>query len=380
MPEKQQHVVPSFDSIDELRAAQDAKANFERITLYPRDGTEQLAALEDRLSELARVKDGELLLCTSGMAAVINSVEACLQPNQTIAVTQQGYSQTLEFTHRHLAERGFKVIKFDSGSPKDVASVISRHRPGLILSETVTNGPDTPVLDIETMLEACDVADIQPRIILDNTLPLSTGWDITSSVGPERQLLVVESATKAYTQNAELAGLVYSKNPELLDRIRHHRRTKGFGPNVTAVERIDALLPKNLTEFDERNLKIFKASSQLAIAAYYGAEGRTDLSVSHPALPNHPNQGLAKNLPYGASPVMFVQGTRHGDQYLIADRLWAHPDVRAQAELGQSFGFDTARILPDVSAAMVRISAGAETDTRILGNAIQEVLNEGLPQ
>lgn len=372
--------VPSFESVDELRSALDAKRAFVPMNLYPRDGTDHLAEVEGRLAELARVEDRELVLCCSGMAAVVNSIEAFMNSGSTVAMPNEAYSQTERYTNRHLRDRGIRVVTFNPADPDSVSRMVGKG-PDIIFGETVTNRPSMGVLDVRGLFEKCDDADMDPYVVLDNTLPLSTGLDVAGSVDPDRKLLVVESATKAYALNGELAGIVYGKNPELITKIRAHRQTKGFGPNVGGVERIDQLLPGSVEVFDERNLRIFRATGALAAACFaVQPEGYQLFATSHTTLPNNPNAELAKKqLTEGGSPVFFIEcmADRFGaalDRFELAERLWANPVIRQQCELGQSFGFDHTRILPDADHQMVRIAPGADTDVDALSAALMEVL------
>lgn len=378
---QQGEVVPTFDSVEALQTALELRAKFEPVDLYPRDGTVQLTEVEGHLAELARVDDDELILCASGMAAVVSAVESALGQERTVAETtiavgNQAYSQTQIYANQHLVEQGTRVILFDSGNPASIERAIDKHRPDIILAETVANGPDIPVLDIEALFRACDEYELNPTIVLDNTLPLSTAMDVTRGVESDRQLLVVESGTKSYVFNQEVAGLIYSRNPDLLDRLRGHRRVKGFGPNVAALERIAELLPKNVCEFDERNLRIFQNCGHLALAVRDALEGSQQFIVQHPVLEDHPNHDRTLDIPHGGSPVLFIQCAGATKQFELAERLWANPAVRDQAKLGQSFGFEDCRILPDSHYPTVRIAAGADIDASVFGAALQEVLAE----
>ena len=70
---------------------------------------------------------------------------------------------------------------------------------------------------------------------------------------------------------------------------------------------------------------------------------------------------------------MYVYSAKITQQQIL-EKLWDHPGVREQASLGQSFGFDEARLVPDEFASTVRIAGGAYTDGKALGEACAEAL------
>lgn len=380
MSPETKEVVPCFESIEALQEGLAAKRAFEAIDLYPRDGSLLLCETEARVAELARVDAHEAIIFNSGMAAVSDAIQVGLdlsrKPAPTLAISQQLYSQSLNLG-QIIQRRGVKTIFFDSGSPDAVAGVIDARQPDVIFSETVANGPDMPILDVGSLLRKTRELDSSPVVILDNTLPLSTGLPLGEELKSEDNVIVVESGTKSYTFNQELLGITYSKTPVLLDGLKQHRRTVGSMPGLGSVERIRALLPETRESFDERNLSLFKNSGKLALKLYEAQSKGADFIVSHPLLPTHDNHDLALALPDGGSPVLFLQCTSCADQFDLAKRLGEDLEVKEQARLGQSFGFDTARILPDERAKVVRISAGARTDADALGTALAKAAIRG---
>lgn len=365
--------VPSFESIGELQDALLSKENHQPIDLYPRDGNTQLSELEVRFANLARVERDELVLCASGMAAVTGAINTCINKDSVVAFAWQSYSQTDAY-RSFLESIGIRIVRFDSGSKQNIENVFTRTRPTVVFSETVSNGIDTPVLDIDSLFNTCDELELNPKYVLDNTLPLSSALNTTNDIDPRRQVLIVESATKSYAFNSELAGVVYSKNEELLTKFKDKRRTDGFGPNIAAVEKLEHLLPDSRKTFDDRNIKIFKNSRALAIAAFAAQGDGRKFVVSHPAIPDHPNHDRLRDIPHGGSPVFYIHSTGSSDQFEIAEQLWNSKKVRDHAVLGQSFGFDETRILPNATCPVVRIAAGAETNVSALGCAIKRAL------
>jgi cystathionine beta-lyase/cystathionine gamma-synthase len=244
-------------------------------------------------------------------------------------------------------------------------------QPDVVIAETVGNSPKVPVLDVEHLLAVSSNLESDPVVILDNTLPLSTGLPLGEQIDADDKVVVVESGTKAYTANTEMSGLLYSKNQDILEEARALRRSSGNLPGVASVNRIKELLPDSLKEFDDRNEQLYLNAASLAmylsIAEYQGAP----FTVRHPGLHNHRDHVYASYfLPKGASPVLFLEVDLDHGQFDVTKELWSHEGVREHAELGQSFGFDTARILPDMQRPAIRIASGAKTNVHELGKAL----------
>jgi cystathionine beta-lyase/cystathionine gamma-synthase len=376
MTTKAPETVPCFDTIEALQQGLDAKANFEAVNLYPRDGTAKLSQAESQAAHLARVEHNELLLFNSGMSAVKVAVEVALDEARSdeapvLAHSRQLYSQTGNFLNSYIARRGVKLVSFDAGCPESTSHIIEKHRPNVILTETVGNAPDVPLLDVDGFRHTVSESAADPVVILDNTLPLSTALPLGEMLDEEENVLVVESGTKAYTFNTELSGLIYSKNNQLLQAVRQYRRTTGTMPGLGSLDRIHALLPETREAFDTRNHRLFAKTGALALSLYEAEQQGADFIVSHPSLQSHANSEYSDGqYQLGSSPVLFLQCTGGADQFTLAQRLWEDQAVRQHAELGQSFGFDRTRILPDEFAPTVRISGGAFTNTDELGPAL----------
>ena len=362
--------VPCFESVSELRYALDQKALYTAtIDLYPRNGTRLLGETEARMAELARAEEGTLLLCASGMAAVVAAVESVAKPSAVIACAEQSYSQTAAYIENLTPQSGRKVVRFDASCDTSIERVLQKYRPDVVLAETVGNGPDMPVLNVKALLDLSDVYGLDPAIVLDNTLPLSTAMDIGRLVCAERKVVVVESGTKSYTFNNELCGIIHTKHQGLLENLQKRRRMLGFGPNVAGVEKIAELLPDSLEEFDVRNNQIFSATADIATACQSVEKPRGAYVTCHPTL-----QAARALLRHAVSPVLYLQCTGGIDQFELTEQLWSNPVIQEQAQLGQSFGFDHVRILPDANFPAVRIAGGASTTPELV-SAVRETLS-----
>ncbi len=371
--------VPSFESMEALQRGLAQKDRFEQCDLYPRDGQEVLGEAEETASRLIGTTPDQTLIFNNGMAAIDTAVEAALyhegmEGESVIAVSAILYAQS-GVRLQNYGRLGIDVAKFDSGCASNTQQILDKG-PAVVFAETVGNGPGTPVLDHRLLLEATRDEECSPVIILDNTLPLSTGLPLAEQLNEDDKVIVVESGTKSYTQNAEISGIAYTKHPELLLALKTLRRDKGTIPGVGSTERIKLLLPESKRSFDARNKDLFKNTSILAHFLDEIANETKDFVVSNPALESHDNYELSKelNLPDGGSPVLFLQPTMLGMHVELATKLWSNPKVHEHAELGQSFGFDKTRILYDDRSGTVRIAGGSDTDAEALGEAFKEAL------
>lgn len=375
-------IVPYSSSIEEFQATLKAKAEFRSAGLYPRDGSFLLGEVEAKLANLAGVSENDLLAYGSGMAAVTDAIDISLLSGEgatrTLACAQELYSQTSK--HVGFWQRlGVTVRYFDSGDRDSVARAFER-QPDVIVAETISNYSGVSVLDTDFFLDSLRQSDKKPTVVIDNTLPLSTTRPLAENLLEDDPVIVAESGSKAYIFNSGLLGLAYSKNPELLERLRHYRRQRGSLPSPQSQEHINVALSESRKEFDERNLRIFKNTGDIALrlATRLGVNesiGSPDeFIISHPALPIHDNHDLYSEIyPEQATPVFYIL-SKTLSQYQVADLLWRHPFVKEQARIIQSFGFDFTAILTDENTSAVRIGGGADTDGEALGEAMAEAL------
>ncbi len=360
-------VVPHFTTITDLQGALEAKNAYEPVDLYPRDGTSLLGSTEAKVADLVGVNGDELILCNSGMAAIVTIIETFRRQDTVIAVAEQTYSQTTAYLQR-LAMQGVTVTRFDSDSPEHIDRVLRRAQPDIVLTETVGNGPDVPIFDADTVLDLDSFQEAHPLLVLDNTLPLSTTNPLDQILCRYPKAIGVESGTKAYTFNQELSGLIYAKDDELLERVKQTRRTLGTIPGISATARIDELLPRTAQDFHGRNNSVFRATEELAAHLNDAVGSRPEYFVAHPTLDHFGNNHGTEDTV--GSPVLFINCFGELDQFELTKELWSNPAIREHAQLGQSFGFDSTRILPDAIAPFVRIAGGAVTDTEALGKEL----------
>ncbi len=376
---REQVAVPCFESPDQLRAGLLARAAFDAIDLYPRDGSERLAKTEAAVAEIAGIEPNNVVLFNSGMSAVTAAIEVALatseNPKPVLACAEQMYGQTCGYVEGWLVKRGVRVVRFDSGSTDHVNSILKKHTPDVFVSETIGNGPDMPVLDADNLLKTARGQESPPILVLDNTLPLSTALPLNDRLTPEDTAIIVESGTKSYSFNAELSGIAYTKSPDLLHKLKGHRRMTGSMPGLGSLKNIVNLLPASKEAFDERNQRIYQNTGRLAVALANGLDTTNTVLVSHPSLPTHDNYEFAHAIKLNhASPVLFLQCIGNTNQFELTRTLWQSEGVRKHAKLGQSFGFDHTRIFPDETAPAIRIAPGAYSDIESLAGELQTAL------
>ena len=382
--------VRSFEDIDALSVGLDAKAAFEPVDLYPRDGSETLGEVEAAIAHLARTATGTALAFGSGMSATTAAIEMGLSlgksDEKSIAHARDLYSQTQRYTQQWLQGKRVAAKGFDSNYPSSLERAFKNN--SVILTETIGNYLNVPVLDIERLLELQRQFPDRTTII-DHTFPLSTGLPIAEHLTEEDRIIVVESGTKAYTFNEETLGVAYTKHPELLDGMRRWRRTVGSLLGVRSLQLVGQILPTSRDAFDKRNMSIFSNTLEIAQkmqealdAARESIEPTNDpldlhgTSINHPGLDTHDDHAqYSMTFTKGGVPAFYIYSQKT-DQKELARRLWSHPDVRAHVDLGQSFGFDRARMVFDENAKTVRIAGGAKTDAEALGKALGEALTQ----
>ncbi len=359
--------------------------------LYPRDGTETVTAIETALSEVT-IPDQRLnVVVGSGMSAVSGAVRFGLALKgaergapTTLAHGRELYAQSLK-RFEQLRAIGVPRTSFDSGNSKGVRQIVAQN-PGVIFAETVSNTTDMPVLDVFDLLEMtrthADTED-RPIVVLDNTLPLSTGIDFNSILTPDDRVLIVESSTKSAKHNGGILGVVYSRNEELMDGFREFKVSDGIGTSTQADEEILRTLEATLPGFHDRNRALFNSTGQIAVAladAQAELGPNNDFTVNFPSLPGHDNYDYVdEHMPKGVSPVVFMgcTGLGEGLARTLYKRILEHPRIveqvkEGQISGGQSFGFKEATLLYEPAANYVRVAGGYDIDSDALADALYE--------
>lgn len=369
----------SFSSFDEYEEALSRKRSYQydKDQLYHRDGFPALRRLEKDIAELVGADSENVLLTTSGMSAVTCAIELSAPTRGDVVLYPfQGYSQTIEYITDDLAERGIRPKAVDAGSIDDVARALEKHKPKLVVFETVTNSPEMTVLEVERFLKLEALHEVNPWIILDNTLPTDSNLPLAELlINFPLKVLGVESATKSYAFNQDLGGIVFTYNPNALEKIHKKRRRVGATPGPSLVEKLQGTIPPTKEQFDRENRTIAHNTLQLAIASAQAKGGGEKFVVSHPNLPGHSNYDYAQSrYPNGASPVFFIQPADPVLSELMIAKAFERNGVIRDGWIAQSFGFNKFGILYD--RGYVRVAGGLENPSQVA--RLQEQFNQAL--
>ena len=363
--------------------------------LYPRDGTASVTDIETAISHLT-IPDQRLnVIVSSGMAAVNGAVDFALErrgeelgrPPKLVHSTEL-YSQSLK-SFRGLQLKGVSKAGFQADW--GVKRIMADEEPDVIFAETVANTPGMPVFDIHGLLAItrAQPEEEAPIIVVDNTLPLSTGLNFADILTPEDKVLVVESATKGPLHNSGPLGVVYSRNRELMDDFRKHKATKGMVTSTGAGGIILRAIEATTPGYHERNRALYRSTGKLAVALAEAQEerglGSQEFTVSFPTFADHPDHAyVSEHFTEGVSPVVFIACTRLGEEGVarnLLKRLYKHPSIDEQIKegqifMGQSFGYKEARLLHDRDAPQVRIAGGYDIDSDALAKALKQAAVE----
>lgn len=388
-----QTAVPSHESAEALDRVLKTKAEPTAHGMYPSDGTEEVVEIEWRVAALEGVEQSQTIAYQSGMVAVGSAIRTALKyskqerPNEplSIAAPYESYSKTHKIFQDYKS-LGVKLKWFDSGDKDDVEDVLASN-PSVLFSETVSNGPRVPVLNHKHLLAAIRERDESscPVVVLDNTLPTSTGLSLAQEIRSDDKVIVAGSAFKAMTKNVEPLGDAYSRNEELLKALREDRIIySGMPTPASSLATLETLLSVNGLEdyeeskslFDERNQRIFEASSRLAHILFQAELDGAPFNVWHPGVGNHPNKQYVEETfidGIAPSPVFYLGVADEPDRAKqVLEGLTDSDEVRTQAKIQQSFAFDHTALLHSVGTITpyVRVAAGAETDVNSLGEAL----------
>jgi cystathionine gamma-lyase len=300
------------------------------------------SAYEAALGEL---EGGEVVLFSSGMAAVAAVLLPALGSGDVVVVPGDGYPGVATIADEQLRPRGVEVRAVASDD-KAVRAAL----PGatLVWIETPSN-PGLAVLDVQALAAAAHAAGA--RLAVDNTLatpltqrPLRLGADLS-----------VSSASKLLTGHSDLVlGYVAVADADRAQALRTWRGLTGAiaGPLETW------LAHRSLATLDVRHER--QCATALVLAeALAGRDDVTD--VRYPGLADHPSHALAARTfggRFGCVLCFDVGSEQRAQAFLAACRLVAEATsfggVHSSAERRLRWGID------DVSPGFIRLSTGVE--------------------
>ncbi|KKQ10061.1 hypothetical protein A3E66_00060 [Candidatus Daviesbacteria bacterium RIFCSPHIGHO2_12_FULL_37_16] len=349
--------VPSFESVGDLRRGLERKRLNLGGDLYPRDGSSTVSSVEERIGGLIGVPAERIVSYNSGMGAIVDLISQ-IKPSR--AVFAEGlYSQSGWLFKNELPDSGVRTTPAASGEVSRITEAVVRSGADTIFLETVANEADMEMVDIEELLKDPVLEELKPNVILDNTLPTSLRYRVYDLLQRyQGKGIVVESLTKNYGLNEVLGGFLYSPNDEVIGQLRDRRKRRGSGLSEYSAQVLEADLDDGQNYLKRAELT---ARNTFKIAQAWENAKNPLVRVHYPNLDSHPQSKLANRLfPDGVAPVFFADLSI--DQWSLTQALWENPNIREFGRLGQSFGFDSMRILPEESAPIIRISGGMEDE------------------
>lgn len=354
-----------YDTIEELA---DVFADRQAGETYSRMGNPSASALE---TQVAALEGSDAAFATaSGMAAVHLAIMAgLLDRRQAIVAANVLYGGSLELLRSVLRPSGIEVRFCDFCDLEAVEAAVREVRPGLLLTETVSN-PCLRVADLDRLAEISRAANA--LFLVDNTFtpllirPFDHGAD-----------MVIHSATKYLGGHGDvLAGLVVAPERHR-EELRQVQRCLGgnLGPfEAFLVMRGVKTLPLRM-----------RRHCQNAAMVYEDLEGHPAVRrLIFPGDPAHPDADtVARLLPqgeYGGAIGIDVRGGAEG-AYTFADRLKL---VATSASIGDMTTLalhpssathrmltDEARASLGITDGLIRLSVGAEAIEDILADLHQ---------
>ena len=368
--------VRPFESIGELKEAVRCNDLSHPQSKYPRGGTVELTLLERKISNIFNLNPEGVMVFSYGMSAVVAAIEhASLTKGTTIIHGVNEYSNNKKYIGKTLAKRGVFAVEAQSYSIEHLQELIEKTRPQVIFLETIANGQSMPVLDLEGFFKIPSLKDIDPLIILDNTLAASI-------ISPEEilkegfRVIGIESGLKFYTKHRGSFGFAYTKDLKIANEIKEYRKQTGTAPDLYQTKLVSEKLIGKF-ELYQRNERIFRNAMLLAtISAEAEHEGAL-FSITYPNLKSHQNFEFAsKKFPGGAAPLFFIKPIGNKNQFDVAESLLKNPIIKEACVIIESFGYDFTAIWPNADLNFVRISAGTEEEEKVkeLGYAIRDSL------
>ena len=164
------------------------------------------------------------LVFNSGMAAIMTSMMAHLQPGDAVVYTVPIYGGTQHLIQDFFEPWGVHGIPVIAGHTAEIAQAIKTTKNlKIVLIETPAN-PTLVMTDIKSAADAASSLAVRPLVMVDNTL-LGPAFQHPLTLGAD---LCLYSATKYLGGMSDLiAGVAIAKDPELLRKIRSKRSLFG---------------------------------------------------------------------------------------------------------------------------------------------------------
>ena len=185
--------------------------------IYGRNTNPTVEILEKKVAILEGAESATAF--SSGMAAISNTMFACLRPGDRVVVGKDTYGGTSKIFMKFLPSFNIDVVFCDTTDIEKFKSEIEK-KCDLLYLETPTN-PTLKVQDIQLLSNFAKSK--KALVVVDNTLatpinqnPLSLGADV-----------VVHSATKFLCGHSDAIGGIACGNKNIINNIFHFREING---------------------------------------------------------------------------------------------------------------------------------------------------------
>jgi cystathionine gamma-synthase len=259
------------------------------------DGTPTSDALEELLGGM---ENGKALSFASGMAAAA-VILLRLPVGSTIAVPVDPYHGVAGIVNEGEAQGRWTVLRLDQADTP--AWLDALQTCDLVWLET----PENPLMTVADLPTICAAPRRDGTIVaVDSTFatslnqqPLDLGADV-----------VMHSATKFIGGHSDLlAGVLITRNDELLEEFRHRRLL--YGATIGGMEAF-------LTIRGARTMALrMERAQQNAMELAMRLEGHPEISrVLYPGLPSHPTHAVAATFMTGFGAMMSFETTGAGER------------------------------------------------------------------
>ena len=184
--------------------------------IYGRNTNPTVEILEKKVAILEGAESATAF--SSGMAAISNTMFACLRPGDRVVVGKDTYGGTSKIFMKFLPSFNIDVVFCDTTDTEKFKSEIKK-KCELLYIETPTN----PTLKVQDIQLLSNFAKSKAIVVVDNTLatpinqnPLSLGADV-----------VVHSATKFLCGHSDAIGGIACGNKNIINNIFHFREING---------------------------------------------------------------------------------------------------------------------------------------------------------
>jgi cystathionine beta-lyase/cystathionine gamma-synthase len=361
---------------DDMRTMDAVLGGAQAGYVYHRYGNPTTTALEEAVASLEETESA--VACSSGMAAIhLALLAAGVRSGSTLLAANDLYGGTHALLARVLRGQGVHIHTVDATDIVAVREAIARTNASFLLVETISN-PLLRITDIPAVAHLAHAAGA--RLIVDNTFaapclyhPAIDGADY-----------VVYSATKYHGGHGDVMGGLIAASAQRCAEARELSKLVGgtLGPNEAwlILRGIKTLV-----------LRARQQCHNAATVARFLSDHRKIERVYYPALPTHPQFGLARRLLPGDLYGGIVSFEMHGANQEQAFRFMeALRLVTPATSLGDVYSLilypphsshraltEEERQRSGIRPNLLRLSAGIEEASDIVADLAQALAASG---